>query len=168
MNRKSLMPRIAVVLATLGAVAAGSTLPAHAATPQAPVTAVSATSESRGELFPELNGLRIKAAGSDDVYLVLDGRRHLIPSSVTYNALFRDTDGVRLVLTTANIADGGPLTAYAYLARSTNDTTVYLVSNGYKRQITPAALDKFGFDTTAVRTTYPSVLAALPTAAPLT
>jgi hypothetical protein len=168
MNKQSLMPRVAVVLATLGAVAAGSGFSAHAATWQAPATAPAATAESQGELFPELNGLRIKAAGSDDVYLVLDGRRHLIPSSVTYNALFRSTDGVRLVLTTANIADGGSLTAYAYLARSTDDTTVYLVSNGYKREITPAALDKFGFNTTAVRTTYPSVLAALPAAAPLT
>ncbi|MEU9352481.1 hypothetical protein AB0D65_16150 [Streptomyces griseoloalbus] len=168
MNKQSLMPRVAVVLATLGAVAAGSGFSAHAATPQAPATALAATAESQGELFPELNGLRIKAAGSDDIYLVLDGQRHLIPSSVTYNALFRGTDGVRLVLTTANIADGGSLTAYAYLARSTDDTTVYLVTNGYKREITPAALDEFGFNTTAVRTTYPSVLAALPTAAPLT
>ncbi|MFI6036038.1 hypothetical protein ACIBBD_18080 [Streptomyces sp. NPDC051315] len=167
MNKQSLMPRVAVVLATLGAVATGSALSAHAVTPQAPVTAVSAAAESQGELFPELNGLRVKAVNSDDVYLVLDGRRHLIPSSVTYNALFRSADGVRLVLTTANIADGGPLTAYAYLARSADDTTVHLVSNGSKREITPAALDEFGFNTTAVRTTYPSVLAALPTAAPL-
>ncbi|MER6345260.1 hypothetical protein ACWC10_15315 [Streptomyces sp. NPDC001595] len=168
MNKQSLMPRVAVVLAALGAVTAGSALSAHATSSPVPAAAPIVTAESQGELFPELNGLRIKAAGSGDVYLVLDGQRHLIPSSVTYNALFRDTDGVRLVLTTANIADGGPLSAYAYLARSTDDATVYLVSNGYKREITPAALDKFGFDATAVRKTYPSVLAALPTAAPLT
>lgn len=168
MKKQSLMPRVAVVLATLGAVAAGPALSAHAATPQAPVTFEIATTQSQGELFPELNGLRIKAVGSDDVYLVLDGQRHLIPSVVTYNALFRDTHGERLVLTTANITDGGPLTAYAHLARGTGDTTVYLVSNGYKREVAPAALDKFGFNTAAVRATYPSVLAALPTAAPLT
>lgn len=168
MNKQSLTPRVAVVLAALGAVTAGAAFSAHAATPQAPAPAVSTATQAQGELFPELNGLRIKAVNSDDVYLVLDGKRHLIPSSVTYNALFRTTDGVRLVLTTANITDGGPLTAYAHLARSTDDTTVYLVSNGYKREITPVALDKFGFHTTAVRTTYPSVLAALPTATPLT
>lgn len=168
MNKQSLMPRVAVVLATLGAVAAGSALSAYAATPQTQTqTPAAVAAESQGELFPELNGLRIKAVDSDDVYLVLDGRRHLIPSSVTYDALFRSADDVRLVLTTANIADGGSLTAYAYLARSTDDTTVYLVSNGYKREITPAALDKFGFDKDAVRTTYPSVLAALPSATPL-
>ncbi|KOG12611.1 MULTISPECIES: hypothetical protein [Streptomyces] len=168
MNKQSLMPRVAVVLAALGAVIAGTVLSAHAVTPQPQAHAVSTVAQAQGELFPELNGLRIKAVNTGDVYLVLDGKRHLIPSTVTYNALFRTTDGVRLVLTTANITDGGPLTAYAYLARSIDDTTVYLVSNGSKREITPAALDKFGFNTAAVRTTYPSVLAALPTAAPLT
>jgi hypothetical protein len=168
MNKQSLAPRVAVVLATLGAVTAGAAFSAHAATPQTSAAAASAVTQTQGELFPELNGLRIKAVNSDDVYLVLDGKRHLIPSSVTHNALFRTTDGVRLVLTTANITDGGPLTAYAHLARSTDSTTVYLVSNGSKREITPTALDKFGFDTAAVRTTYPAVLAALPTAAPLT
>lgn len=168
MNKQSLAPRVAVVLAALGAVTAGAAFSAHAATPQTAAPAVSTVAPAQGELFPELNGLRIKAVNSNDVYLVLDGKRHLIPSSVTYNALFRTTDGVRLVLTTANITDGGPLTAYAYLARSTDNTTVYLVSNGSKREITPAALDKFGFNTAAVRTTYPSVLASLPTAAPLT
>ncbi|MFJ9036699.1 hypothetical protein ACIRF8_08940 [Streptomyces sp. NPDC102406] len=168
MNKQSLMPRVAVVLAALGAVAAGSAFSAQAATSQTPTASVSTAAESQGELFPELNGLRIKAVNSNDVYLVLDGRRHLIPSSVTYSALFESTDGVRLVLTTANIADRGPLTAYAYLARSTDDTTVYLVSNGYKREISATAIDKFGFNQQAVRTTYPSVLAALPSAAPLT
>lgn len=168
MNKQSLAPRVAVVLATLGAVTTGAAFSAHAATPQAPAPAVSTVAQTQGELFPELNGLRIQAANSSDVYLVLDGKRHLIPSSVTHNALFRTTDGVRRVLTTANITDGGPLTAYAHLARSTDDTTVYLVSNGSKREITPAALDKFGFNAAAVRTTYPSVLAALPAAAPLT
>ncbi|MET9437224.1 hypothetical protein [Streptomyces sp. NPDC006551] len=169
MNKQSLMPRVAVVLATLGAVTAGTVLSAHAVTPQAQAKPVlTADVHTQGELFPELNGLRIKGVNTDDVYLVLDGKRHLIPSTVTYNALFRTTDGVRLVLTTANITDGGSLTAYAYLARSTDDATIYLVSNGSKREITPAALDKFGFNTAAVRTTYPSVLAALPTAAPLT
>jgi hypothetical protein len=165
MNKQSLVSRTALVLATAGALVAGPALSAHAATPQAP--AVTSAVENQGELFPELNGLRIKAAHSNDVYLVLDGRRHLIPSSVTHQALFRGTDGIRLVLTTANIADGGPLTAYAHLARSTDDATVHLISNGYKREITQGAIDKFGFNREAVRTTYPSVLAALPTAAPL-
>ncbi|MFE6526765.1 hypothetical protein [Streptomyces sp. NPDC057794] len=168
MDKQSLMPRVAVVLAALGAVTAGAAFSAHAATPQTPAPAIPTAAQAQTELFPELNGLRIKAVNSDDVYLVLDGKRHLIPSPVTYNALFRTTDGVRLVLTTANITDGGPLTAYAYLARSTDSATVYLVSNGSKREITATALDEFGFNTAAVRTTYPSVLAALPTAAPLT
>lgn len=171
MNKQSLAARATVVLASLAVLAAGAagTAGTAQAVPAQPQTAaLSTAAQADGELFPELNGLRIKAVGSSDVYLVLDGERHLIPSSVTYNALFRSTDGVRLVLTTANIADGGPLTAYAYLARSTDDTTVYLVSNGLKREITSRALDAYGFNTGAVRTTYPSVLAALPTAAPLT
>jgi hypothetical protein len=168
MNKNSLMPRVAVVLATLGAVTAGAAFSAHAATPQLATTAVSTVTGTQGELFPELNGLRIRAVNSSDTYLVLDGKRHLIPSSVTYNALFRSADGVRLVLTTANITDGGPLTAYAYLARTADDATVYLVSNGTKREITPTALDRYGFNVQAVRTTYPSVLAALPSATPLT
>ncbi|WP_309055605.1 hypothetical protein [Streptomyces sp.] len=168
MNKQSLAARATVVLVSLGVLTAGAAVTAQAATARPQAATVSTAAQVEGELFPELNGLRIKAVDSDDVYLVLDGERHLIPSSVTYDALFRGTDGVRLVLTTANIADGGPLTAYAYLARSTDDTTVYLVSNGLKREITPTALDTYGFNTAAVRTTYPSVLAALPTAAPLT
>ncbi|MEU9558529.1 hypothetical protein [Streptomyces fumanus] len=168
MNKQSLAARVTVVLATLGAVTGGAAFSAQAVAAQPQAPAVSTAAQAGGELFPELNGLRIRAAGSDDIYLVLDGKRHLIPSSVTYDALFRTTDGVRLVLTTANITDGGPLTAYAHLARGTDDATVYLVSNGTKREITPAALDKYGFDVEAVRTTYPSVLAALPTATPLT
>ncbi|MFV0126461.1 hypothetical protein ACLGI4_01865 [Streptomyces sp. HMX112] len=166
MNKRALMPRAAVVLATLGAVVAGPAAQVHAAVPDLPGSAAAA--RAAGEVFPELNGVRIRAANSSDVYLVLDGRRHLIPSSVTYNALFSGTDGVRTVLTTENIADGGPLTAYAHLARSTTDPTVHLVSHGYKREITPAAMDKFGFDRQKVRTTYPEVLAGLPSAAPLT
>ncbi|MEU9984207.1 hypothetical protein [Streptomyces sp. NPDC050856] len=67
-----------------------------------------------------------------------------------------------------NIADGGPLTAYAHLARSTTDPTVHLVSHGCEREITSTAMDKFGFDRQKVRTTYPEVLAGLPSAAPLT
>lgn len=168
MNKHSVKPRAIVILATLGMVAAGSVLQAHATTPQTTPTTATATADSQGELFPELNGIRIKAVNSNDIYLVLDGKRQLIPSSVTYNALFQGADGIRLVLTTENIADGGPLTAYAYLARSTDDPTVYLVSNGYKREITPSAMDEFGFDWQKVRTNYPEVLAALPSAAPLT
>ncbi|MCX5345968.1 hypothetical protein [Streptomyces atratus] len=166
MNTRMLVSRAAVTVATLGVVTAGSALQtAQAAAPATP--AVFSAVGSAGELFPELNGVRIKAVGSDDVYLVLDGKRHLIPSSVTYGALFRSTDGIRLLLTADNIADGGPLTAYAYLARTADDATVYLVSNGLKREITPAAVDKFGFDWQKVRTTYDWVLADLPSAAPL-
>ncbi|MFD1831314.1 hypothetical protein ACFSJS_16840 [Streptomyces desertarenae] len=165
MNKKSLMSRTAVVLAALGAVTAGVVPQVQAAQPHTAATAV--RTASQGELFPELNGMRIKAADSGDIHLVLDGRRHLIPSSVTHGALFRGTDGIRLVLTADNIADGGPLTAYAHLARSADDPTVYLVSNGHKREITPAAMDRYAFDWQKVRTTYPEVLAALPAAAPL-
>ncbi|MGC5038634.1 hypothetical protein ACPXCS_22875 [Streptomyces sp. DT190] len=168
MNKQSLLPRTAVLLATLGMIAAGGAARATAAQPAMAATAATDTAATEGELFPELNGRRIKAPDSADVYLVLDGKRHLIPSSVTYNALFTGTDGIRLVLTTANISDGGPLTAYAYLARTTADPSVHLVSNGYKREITPEAMDAYGFAWANVRTTHPEVLAVLPDAAPLT
>ncbi|MCX4903405.1 hypothetical protein [Streptomyces sp. NBC_00878] len=164
MFKRSLLSAAAVAIATLGVVALPSA--AHA-TPARERTATVAA-DSQDELHPELDGLRIRAVDSADVYLVLDGKRHLIPSSVTYNALFRNTDGERLVLTTENITDGGPLMAYAYLARSTDDPTIYLVTNVSKREITSAAMDKFNFDRQKVRTTYPWVLAALPSDAPLT
>ncbi|MFF9624752.1 hypothetical protein [Streptomyces griseosporeus] len=173
MSIRTHLLRAPLAVAALAAITAGSALPASAApapvTP-APVTAspVAVTAASGGELFPELNGWRIRAAGSDDVYLVLDGMRRLIPSSVTFNALFSGTDGIRQVLTVDNIADGGPLTAYAYLARTADAPTVFLVSDGVKREITPAAMDTFGFDPQKVRTTYAWVLAGLPSAAPLT
>nr|WSY53881.1 hypothetical protein OG999_29700 [Streptomyces sp. NBC_00886] len=164
MLKRSLLPAAAVTIASLGVVALPSA--AHA-TPAREQTATAAA-DTQGELHPELNGLRIKAVDSADVYLVLDGKRHLIPSSVTYSALFRNADGERLVLTTENITDGGPLMAYAYLARSTDDPTVYLVTNVNKREITSAAMDKFNFDWQKVRTNYPWVLADLPSATPLT
>ncbi|GAA2433763.1 hypothetical protein [Streptomyces glaucus] len=168
MNKHHLAVRGAAALITaLGiAAAAGATLPAAAAAAP-PHRAASGTASAQAEPHPELDGLRIRAAGSADVYLVLDGRRHLVPSPVTYTALFGDSTAVRLVLTTDNISDGGALTAYAHLARSTDSTDVHLVSNGSKRLISGAALDRYGFDTTKVRTTYPDVLAALPSAAPL-
>jgi hypothetical protein len=168
MSARTHLLRTTLALAALAAITAGSTLPAAAAPAPAPAMPQAPEADTGGDLFPELNGQRIRAAGSNDVYLVLDGMRRLIPSSVTYNALFRGTDGIRLVLTVDNIADGGPLTAYAYLARSADAPTVYLVSNGVKREITPAAMDKFGFDPQKVRTTYAWVLAGLPSAAPLT
>ncbi|MFE1198130.1 hypothetical protein ACFW6E_36225 [Streptomyces olivaceoviridis] len=165
MKKQSLTSRTAVVLAALGVITVGAATQAQAASEH--TATANTTASAQGELFPELNGRRIKAANSDEIYLVLDGQRHLIPSSVTYDALFSGTDGIRLVLTANNISDGGALTAYAYLARSTTDPTVYLISNGYKREITSAAMDTYGFDWQKVRTTYPEVLAALPTATPL-
>ncbi|MFE1199538.1 hypothetical protein ACFW6E_43670 [Streptomyces olivaceoviridis] len=167
MNTRTFRSCAALTVTALAAVTAGLT--AQTATAASPASSASRGAaqvvEGAGELFPELNGMRIQAAGSVDVYLVLDGKRHLIPSPVTYDALFRGTEGIRRVLTVDNIADGGPLTAYAYLARTADDPTVYLVSNGLKREITPAAMDTFGFDPRKVRTTYDWVLAALPSAA---
>ncbi|SER60576.1 hypothetical protein SAMN05216188_11372 [Lentzea xinjiangensis] len=153
------LPLAALTIST-GAGAAGTTAVADTTT----VT----TTATGGHTFPQDNGLRLRAARTGEVHLILDGRKHLIPNPETHRNLFGDDQTVRLVITLDNIAGNGPLSDGAHLARTTDDDTVYLISNGLKREILPAALDEFRFDRQRIRTTAPEVLRDLPAAAPLT
>jgi hypothetical protein len=119
---------------------------------------------------PELAGARIEAAGGPDIYLVDDdGTKRHIPDPTTYNNLFRDWTGIKVVDTYA-ISSGPALTSGAYLGwDGVAGDPIYLVSNGQKRHITsPTVMDKFWFDPTKVRTVPQSTLDALPNGPDLT
>lgn len=155
---------LALTLASLATLAVAGAAQAAPAT----TTAAGTASTTGDHTFPQDNGLRLQAARTSAVHLILDGRKQLIPNPRTYANLFGEDRTIRLVITLDNVADGGPLSDDAHLTRTTASDTVHLISNGLKREITPAALDKFRFDRQQIRTTAPEAIRDLPTAAPLT
>jgi hypothetical protein len=82
---------------------------------------------------PDLNGYRIRHPNGT-VYLILDGTRRHIPNPDTYNNLFRDWSGIIIDIDIDDVNQGSALTIGAVLARPINGSSVYLVSNGVKRQ----------------------------------
>ncbi|HEY7554932.1 MAG TPA: PASTA domain-containing protein [Candidatus Binatia bacterium] len=95
---------------------------------------------------PELHGRRLQSLGSPAVYLILDGKRYLIPDAATYSNLFRNWEGIEAFDLSA-ISDGGTLSSDAKLARSKEEPTVYLITNGRKHWITsPQAMDTYNLD----------------------
>ncbi|MDT0453162.1 hypothetical protein [Streptomyces hesseae] len=132
---------LALVLASSTGVATAS-----AATATAPDTASHSSTAKPQRDRPDLNGLRIKAVNSPNIYLVLDGKRHWIPNPATYNNLFRDWNGVVSVLDVGDITAGSALSDGAFLGKASGRPEVYLFSNGVKRWITsPAVMDKYYF-----------------------
>jgi hypothetical protein len=119
---------------------------------------------------PELAGSRIEAASGSAIYLIDDdGTKRLIPDPATYNNLFRDWTGIKIV-DPATISSGPALTSGAYLAwDGVAGDPIYLVSNGQKRHIvSPAVFDKFWFALNKVQTVPQSTLNALPNGPDLT
>ena len=96
---------------------------------------------------PDLAGLRIKDPISPRVYLIDDdGTKRWIPDVATYNALFRDWNGIENVADTNTIDNGADITMGAVLAKSNLLANVYLIDNGRKRWITNSeVMDKFYF-----------------------
>ena len=96
---------------------------------------------------PDLAGLRIKDLISPRVYLIDDdGTKRRIPDPSTYNALFRDWNGIENVTDTNAIDDGADITVGAVLVKSSQMANVYLIDNGTKRRVSsPPIMDKFYF-----------------------
>lgn len=116
---------------------------------------------------PDLAGLRIKDPIGPRVYLVDDdGTKRWIPDVATYNALFRDWNGIENVAETNAIDTGEDITSGAVLAKSNHLANVYLIDNGTKRRITsPAVMDKFYFAWDKIQVVPEVLLAFIPNGA---
>jgi hypothetical protein len=82
---------------------------------------------------PELHGRRLQHPNTSAVFLVLDGKRHLIPDGTTYSSLFRDASGIEIMDLSA-IPDGGPLSD-AKLGRTSAAADVFLIAGGTKHWV---------------------------------
>lgn len=113
---------------------------------------------------PDLSGLRVQSPHTAPIYLIdPEGYRRWIPSPATYNALFRDWNGVVTDLGANLIAPGPDLDGGAFLGRAPGAARVYLVSNGEKRWIvSPATMDKYWFDWSKIRDVPAAALHAIP------
>lgn len=118
---------------------------------------------------PDLAGLRIKDPVGAKVYLIdNDGRKRWIPDPPTYEALFRDWNGIESVADTNTIDDGADITAGAVLAKSRQFANVYLIDNGMKRRISsPAVMEKFYFAWDKIQVVPDVVLDFIPSGADL-
>lgn len=163
MSRRSRIAALAVVVASVSGLAVAPVAQAAGAATETQTVRDSGATGLRGT-HPELNGARLKGAGSPAVHLILDGKRRWIPNPNTYNNLFRNWNGIQTVIDIGSIDDGGQLSDGAILAKSPNDPAVYLVSNGIKRWITsPAAMDKYYFDWNKIVSLSPVALNSIPT-----
>jgi hypothetical protein len=119
---------------------------------------------------PDLAGLRIKDPVGPRVYLIDDdGTKRWISDVPTYNALFRDWNGIENIAGTNTIDDGADITVGAVLAKSNQFANVYLIDNGMKRRISnPAVMDKFYFAWNKIQVVPEVVLDFIPSGADIT
>src|SRR5580704_9916094 len=103
-------------------------------------------------LRPDLNGLRVQEPGHPEIYLIDEGRKRHIPDPPTFDALFRNWDGINQDLHIDEIDTGFPISSGAVLALGKADPSVYLVDRGVKRHVTsPPVMDKYNFRWPATR-----------------
>ena len=120
----------------------------------------------------DLNGRRFRSKDPKDdprkVYLVVDGLRHLIPDSDTYENLFRDWDGIEEILDLNDIDPGDDISHGAVLARPDSQQPVYLVADTENSRVearhiaSPATMDKYYFNWDKVKPVPKVVLDAVP------
>jgi hypothetical protein len=94
----------------------------------------------------DLNGLRVQKPGHMECYLVDRGFRRHIQHLETYNALFRDTQGIVFDIDIDEIPLGPDIDGNTMLATGDGPGPVYLLEQGKKRWIaSPAIMDKYYF-----------------------
>ena len=98
-------------------------------------------------LRPELNGVRARTQGEEELYLIDEGRKRLIPNRETYNTLFMDWGGIVQNLRLDEIESGPPVSSGAVLAQAEGQNAVWLIDNGLKRRVDghPETMDKYRF-----------------------
>ncbi len=100
----------------------------------------------------DLEGLRVRMAGTDAVYLIDKGQKRHI-SYDSYVGIFRDWNNIHVDLDVEAI-DSGPDLVGAFLFQCVGDpqpqaekAKVFLYDTGKKRHVgSPAAMDRFQFD----------------------
>jgi hypothetical protein len=119
-------------------------------------------------LRPELNGVRARIQGEDDVYLIDEGRKRLIPDRETYNTLFMDWGGIVQNLRLDEIETGPPISTGAVLARVAGQSAIWLIDRGHKRRVGghPEIMDKYRFKWPPVELP-PVVVECIPTGNPV-
>jgi hypothetical protein len=101
-------------------------------------------------LHPELNGQRLYEGDDPNVapcYLVMDGKKRLIPNDWTFDRLFRDRSKTRSVMISL-IDDGSPISNGALLAKDPDTDPIWFIDHEQKikRYITsPETMDKYNF-----------------------
>lgn len=86
-------------------------------------------------LRDDLNGMLLRRPGRDAIYLVLNGRRRLVPDPRTLDLLFQPETPVRDDVDPDTIDDGGPLVRNAWLVRATDRWEVYLVPGSHTLRV---------------------------------
>jgi hypothetical protein len=98
----------------------------------------------------DLNGYRLRKTFKDaPIYLIDEGAKRHIADPPTYDALFRDWDGIVSDIDIDDIDDGPQIEPGTMLFRVNDTKPVYLLDIGkkQKRLITsPAAMDKYHFN----------------------
>jgi hypothetical protein len=95
---------------------------------------------------PDMNGLRIRQAGGDAMYLVDRGQKRHIPNPETMNNLFNNWSHYD-VLDIESIETGPPIPSGAILASPVGSGSVYLLDGGCKRHVTgPSVMKKYNFN----------------------
>ncbi len=94
---------------------------------------------------PDLSGMRLIALTGGAVYVVNPaGILQWIPDQNTYNRLFRNWDNI--VKTDVNVLPIGTSLSYDATLIKGAAADVYLLSNGMKRPVTEAAMEKYNFE----------------------
>jgi hypothetical protein len=140
-----------LIALTCVAVVGLSAGPAHAAVGKTPEQSQTSTSSRH----PELSGKRLRAPGSDAVYVIdQNGYRRGIPNAETYDSLFRDWESVEENDIVEEITSRPDLSKGAFLGREPGTSGVYLFTDKVRFGIASAAtMDKYGFDWNKVRDT---------------
>ena len=109
---------------------------------------------------PDLEGLRVRLAGNDGVYLVDQGQKRLILSPNSYNRLFMTWSNIHVDLDVEMIDSGPVMDANAFLFKHFDSPKVFLYDTGKKRWImSPASMTRYQFDWSKVQI-YSSPLAS--------
>jgi len=131
-----------LIALTCAAVIGLSAAPAHAAVGKTPEQAQTSARH------PELSGKRLRAPGSDSVYVIdQNGYRRGIPDADTFDSLFRDWQSVEENDIVDEISSRPDLSRNAFLGREPGTDGVYLFTDKGRYGVASAAtMDKYGFD----------------------
>ena len=117
-------------------------------------------------LREDLNGLRLAAPGSNDVWVMFDGRRHRVASPGVYQALFSSADDLILSEEIPTIAMGPELNDGTCLVRGIGSHAIFLLTGApptIRKYHVPTyeSFTDFGFNENAVLDVPPLLLEAV-------